>query len=52
MSNKPIIQGILHKTFAKIKITLNIIEFGVGREDINSKVDREIRNIQDYFSSF
>jgi hypothetical protein len=51
ISREPKIQGILQKTFEKIKITLNIIEFGVGRDDINSKVDREIRNIQDYFSS-
>ncbi len=48
---KPVIQGILRKTFAKIKLTLNIIEFGVKREDIDNKVDSEIKNIQDYFSN-
>ncbi len=48
---KPVIQGILRKTFAKIKLTLNIIEFGVKREDIDNKLDSEIKNIQDYFSN-
>ena len=50
ISKKPKIQGILRKTFEKIKITLNIIEFGVGREKIDNKVDSEIENIKEYFS--
>ena len=51
ISKKPKIQGILRKTFEKIKLTLNIIEFGVGKEDIDNKVDIEIKNIQDYFAN-
>jgi chemotaxis regulatin CheY-phosphate phosphatase CheZ len=50
ISREPRIQGILRKTFEKIKLTLNIIEFGVDRDDMNSKIDNEIRNIQEYFS--
>ncbi len=48
---EPRIQGILRKTFEKIKVTLNIIEFGVAEKDIDNKVDLEIRTIQDYFSN-
>ena len=51
IGKKPRIQGILRKTFEKIKLTLNIIEFGVDKEDIENKVDLEIRTIQDYFSN-
>jgi hypothetical protein len=48
---EPRIQGILRKTFEKIKVTLNIIEFGVAEKDIDDMVDLEIRTIQDYFSN-
>jgi len=51
ISKKPKIQGILRKTFEKIKLTLNIIEFGVGREKIDNKADTEMKNIKDYFSN-
>jgi hypothetical protein len=51
ISKKPKIQGILRKTFEKIKLTLNIIEFGVGREKIDNKLDSEMKNIKDYFSN-
>ena len=51
ISKKPKIQGILRKTFEKIKLTLNIIEFGVTREKIDSKVDSEIKSIKDYYSN-
>ena len=51
ISKKPKIQGILRKTFEKIKLTLNIIEFGVGREKIDNKADSEMKNIKDYFSN-
>ena len=51
ISNEPRIQGILRKTFAKIKLTLNIIEFGVRREDIDNEVNREMKKMQDYFSN-
>jgi hypothetical protein len=51
ISKKPKIQGILRKTFEKIKLTFNIIEFGVGREKIDNKVDSEMKSIKDYFSN-
>jgi hypothetical protein len=51
IGKKPRIQGILRKTFEKIKLTLNIIEFGVDKEDIENKVDLEMRTIQDYFAN-
>ncbi|MEE8324999.1 MAG: hypothetical protein V3R31_05030 [Candidatus Humimicrobiaceae bacterium] len=51
INKKPKIQGILRKTFEKIKLTLNIIEFGVGREKIDNKIDSEMKNIKDYFSN-
>jgi len=49
IEDKPVVKGVLHKTFSKIKLTLNIIEFGVKREVIDNKIDSEIKNIQDYF---
>ncbi|MFC2159689.1 hypothetical protein ACFLQS_03120 [Actinomycetota bacterium] len=51
ISKKPKIQGILRKTFEKIKLTLNIIEFGVTREKIDNKVDSEMKSIKDYYSN-
>ena len=51
ISKKPKIQGVLRKTFEKIKVTLNIIEFGVDKEDIKNEVNKEIENIQEYFSN-
>ena len=51
IGKEPRIQGILRKTFEKIKLTLNIIEFGVDREEIDDKVNFEIRTIKDYFSN-
>ena len=45
------IKGILRKTFGKIKLTLNIIEFGVSKEDIDSKINKEMENIQKYFNN-
>ncbi len=41
----------IRKTFEKIKLTLNIIEFGVGREKIDNKIDSEMKNIKDYYSN-
>ena len=51
IGKKPRIQGILRKTFEKIKLTFNIIEFGVDKKDIENKVDLELGTIQDYFSN-
>ncbi|HEY4696077.1 MAG TPA: hypothetical protein VIH13_04230 [Candidatus Hydromicrobium sp.] len=49
IAQRPKINGILKKTFEKIKLTLNIIEFGVCKEEIDSKINEEIKNIQAYF---
>jgi len=51
IAQKPKINGILRKTFEKIKLTFNIIEFGVGKEEIDSKINEEIKNIQVYFNN-
>lgn len=51
IKKKPKVQGILRKTFTKIKLTLNIIAFGVEREAIDNKMDIEIKKIQNYFSN-
>ncbi|GAG83580.1 unnamed protein product, partial [marine sediment metagenome] len=39
------------ENFGKIKLTLNIIEFGVSKEDIDSKINKEMENIQKYFNN-
>lgn len=48
---KPTIKGALRKTFTKINTTLNIIEFGVDKENITKKIDEEIQNIESYFNT-
>ena len=49
IAQKPQIKGMLRKTFEKIKLTFNIIEFGVCEEEIDNKITEEIKNIQAYF---
>lgn len=51
ISQGPKINGILKKTFEKIKLTLNIIEFGVCKEEIDRKINEEIKSIQSYFDN-
>ncbi len=51
MAQGPKINGILKKTFEKIKLTLNIIEFGVCKEEIDRKINEEIKSIQSYFDN-
>jgi hypothetical protein len=51
MTQKPQIKGILRETFEKIKLTFNIIEFGVRKEDIDSKVNEEIKSMKSYFDN-
>jgi len=51
ISQGPKINGILKKTFEKIKLTLNIIEFGVRKEEIDRKINEEIKSIQSYFDN-
>ncbi len=50
IAQKPQIKGMLRKTFEKIKLTFNIIEFGVCKEEIDNKITEEIKNIQAYFN--
>ncbi len=51
MDQNPKIDGILKKTFEKIKLTLNVIAFGVKKEDVNNKVTEELTNLENYFRS-
>jgi len=50
-SEKPEIKGTLRKTFSKINTTLNIIEFGVKKENVEKKINEEVENIESYFSN-
>ena len=49
IKQKPQIKGALRKKFEKIKLTFNIIEFGIPKEDIEKKINEELKNIQEYF---
>jgi hypothetical protein len=49
MDESPKVDGILRKTFEKIKLTLNVIVFGIKKEDINQKIVEEISNLENYF---
>lgn len=51
MDEEPVIKGVLKKAFEKVKLTLNIIEFGISKEDIDSRISEEIKNVEKYFSS-
>ena len=48
---KPEIKGTLRKTFSKIYTTLNIIEFGVKKENVSKKINEEVENIESYFNN-
>jgi len=52
MKEKARINGILKSTFGKIKLTFNIIEFGVTKELIESKISEEIKGLQAYFDNY
>ena len=47
----PRIDGILRKTFEKIKMTLNVIVFGNSKNDIDRKLIEEIDNLENYFKA-
>jgi len=47
---RPRIKDFLRKKFSKINITLNIIEFGVKKEQVDIKIDEGIENIEAYFN--
>ncbi len=47
----PKVDGILKKTFEKIKVTLNVIVFGMQKDDVNKKITEEITNLENYFHS-
>jgi hypothetical protein len=46
----PKVDGILLKSFGKIKTTLNIIVFGIEKELIDEKINEEIGNLEKYFN--
>ena len=48
---KPVIKGTLRKTFSKINTILNVIEFGVKKENVSKKIDEEVKNIESYFNN-
>ena len=48
---KPEIKGTLRKTFSKINTTLNVIEFGVKKENVAQKISEEVESIESYFSN-
>jgi hypothetical protein len=50
VEQKPKIDGILKMTFEKIKLTLNVIVFGIEKEDINKKISEEISKLEKYFN--
>jgi hypothetical protein len=52
LDQTPKISGFLRKTFEKIKITINIIAFGVDKEDIDRRINREITGLKKYFLTF
>jgi len=49
LEQTPKVSGFLKKTFEKIKITINVIVFGVNKEDINRRLDKEITGLEKYF---
>jgi hypothetical protein len=50
IDKSPKIDGILRKTFDKIKLTLNVIVFGVEKESIDNKVSEELSNLESSFN--
>ena len=46
INQDPKVEGFLKKAFEKIKITLNIIAFGVKKEEIDKKLDEELEKLQ------
>ena len=47
----PKVDGMLKKTFEKIKLTLNVIVFGGGRDEIDKKLSQEIKSLENYFDA-
>jgi hypothetical protein len=47
----PKVEGFLRKAFEKIKITLNIIAFGVKKEEVELKLTEEIGKLQSYYGT-
>ncbi|MCL4377240.1 MAG: hypothetical protein M1409_02475 [Actinobacteria bacterium] len=50
MEQAPKVDGILIKSFEKIKTTLNIIVFGIEKKVIDEKINEEIGNLEKYFN--
>ena len=51
INQNPKIDGILRKTFEKIKLTMNIIVFGIKKEEIDNKLCEEINSFENYFKA-
>lgn len=49
LDQNPKISGFLKKTFDKIKVTLNVIVFGVNKADFNKRLEEEICGLEEYF---
>lgn len=49
LEQKPKVSGFLRKTFEKIKVTLNVIVFGVPKDEIDRRIDEEISGLERYF---
>ena len=48
-NDAPSIKGALKKTFEKISMTLNVIEFGVEKEEVSKKINEEFSEIKNFF---
>ncbi len=46
---KPDVKGFIRNNFSKIKLTLNIIGFGMSREAISEIIYSELIKIKEYF---
>jgi hypothetical protein len=51
MDQIPKVEGFLRKAFEKIKITMNIIAFGIKKEEFEVKLTEEIGKLKNYYSA-
>lgn len=49
IDQKPKVEGFLRKAFEKIKITLNVIAFGIKKEELECRFSEEIDKLKDYY---
>jgi hypothetical protein len=48
--SKPVVKGFIKNNFSKIKLTLNIIEFGISSEEVSEIINSELIKIKEYFA--